>query len=198
MTHTGSSPVFDGAALYTDQTMDTDFDPDPGGGDSVDAMLERWGRLWPELDVSSTAVIARLFRAARLTEELFEAQLRRHEGRAIANLGDFDLLQTLRRTEPPYTLTPGQLKQSLIVSSAGLSGRLNRLEREGWINRTTSPDDRRSSLVSLTEEGREHFDHCMEGQVALEQKLLSVLEPEERATVARVLRKLLLSLEKSP
>ncbi|MGW1886624.1 MarR family winged helix-turn-helix transcriptional regulator [Streptomyces sp. NPDC001970] len=198
MAHTGSSPVFDGAALYTDQTMGTDFDPDPGGSDSVDAMLERWRRLWPELDVSSSAVIGRLLRAARLTEELLEDQLRRHEGRAIANVGDFDLLQTLRRTGPPYGLTPGQLKQSLIVSSAGLSGRLNRLEREGWINRTTSPDDRRSSLVSLTEQGRKDFDRCIEGQVALEQKLLSVLEPEERDTVARALRKLLLSLEKAP
>ncbi|AVH60635.1 MULTISPECIES: MarR family winged helix-turn-helix transcriptional regulator [Streptomyces] len=178
--------------------MNTEFDPHSGGGDSVAAMLEQWGHQWPKLDVSSSAVIGRLLRAARLIEELVEDQLRRREGRAIANVGDFDLLQALRRTGPPYVLTPGQLKQALIVSSAGLSGRLNRLEREGWINRTMSPDDRRVSLVSLTEQGREDFDRRIEGHLALEQKLLSVLEPEERATVACALRKLLSSLETAP
>ncbi|MCX4513869.1 MarR family transcriptional regulator [Streptomyces sp. NBC_01619] len=188
--------------------MHTDFDPDPdpssgsgsgsGSGDSVDAMLAQWSRWLPELDVSSSAVIGRLLRAARLTEERFADQLRRRDGRAVANVGDFDVLQTLRRAEPPYALTPGQLRRSLLVSSAGLSGRLNRLERAGWISRTTSPDDRRCSLVSLTEQGRKDFDGLIESQLALERELLSVLEPEERAAVAAALRKLLLSLESAP
>ncbi|GAA3828812.1 MarR family winged helix-turn-helix transcriptional regulator [Streptomyces chiangmaiensis] len=166
-----------------------------GAGDSVDAMLSEWRSEWPELDVSSSEVIARLLRAARLLEELFAIGLRRPGGLAIANVGDFDLLQALRRGGRPYALTPGQLRQALTVSSAGLSGRLNRLEREGWIERGPSPVDGRSTLVRLSEEGRVSFDRLVERHFALERDVLSVLEPAERAGIADALRKILVSLE---
>ncbi|MEV0016159.1 MarR family winged helix-turn-helix transcriptional regulator [Streptomyces tendae] len=164
-------------------------------GDSVDAMLRQWAEHRPGVDVSSSEVVARLLRAARLAEELFEARLRRQPGRTITNVGDFDLLQTLRRAAPGHALTPGQLMRHLVVSSAGLSGRLNRLERDGWIVRTASPDDRRRSLVKLTVQGREEFDRRLEDHLAVERKLLSVLDARERAVVVDALRKLLFLLE---
>jgi len=164
-------------------------------GDSVDVMLAEWRSEWPELDVSSSEVVARLLRAARLLEELFATQLRRSAGMPIANVGDFDLLHALRRSGPPYAMTPGQLRRALVVSSAGLTGRLNRLEREGWIERGPSPIDGRSTLVSLTEEGRASFDRTVERHFGLERDVLSVLEPKERSVIADALRKLLVSLE---
>lgn len=164
-------------------------------GDSVDVMLAEWRGEWPELDVSSSEVFARLLRAARLLEERFATHLHRSGGMPIANVGDFDLLQALRRSGAPYALTPGQLRQALIVSSAGLTGRLNRLEREGWIERGPSPVDGRSTLVSLTGKGRASFDRLVERHFALEREVLSALEPEERAGMADALRKLLVSLE---
>jgi DNA-binding MarR family transcriptional regulator len=164
-------------------------------GDSVDAMMAEWRSEWPELDVSSSAVIARLLRAAQLLEDRFTSGLRRPGGMPIANVGDFDLLQALRRSGPPYTLTPGQLRQALIVSSAGITGRLNRLEREGWIERGPSPADGRSTLVRLTDEGRANIDRALGQHFGLERDVLSVLEPEERAGVADALRKLLAALE---
>jgi DNA-binding MarR family transcriptional regulator len=85
----------------------------------------------------------------------------------------------------------------LVVSSAGLSGRLNRLERDGWIVRTASPDDRRRSLVRLTVQGREEFDRRLEDHLAAERELLSVLDARERAVVVDALRKLLFLLEAS-
>lgn len=166
-----------------------------GGADSVDAMLAEWQNEWPELNVSSSEVVARLLRAARLLEELFATRLRRSAGVPLANVGDFDLLQTLRRSGPPYALTPGQLRQALVVSSAGLTGRLNRLEREGWIARGASPVDGRSTLVGLTEERRATFDRMVEQHFSLERDILSVLEPEERTVMADALRKILASLE---
>lgn len=161
----------------------------------MDVMLRQWEERLPGVDVSSGEVLTRLLRAARLAEELFEERLRRQPGRTIANVGDFDLLQTLRRAAPGNALTPGQLMQLLVVSSAGLSGRLNRLERDGWIVRTASPDDRRRSLVTLTSQGREEFDRRLEGHLAVERQLLSVLSAEERVTIVSALRKLLLMLE---
>ncbi|MFD7409547.1 MarR family winged helix-turn-helix transcriptional regulator [Streptomyces sp. NPDC059866] len=164
-------------------------------GDSVDVMLAEWRSEWPELDVSSSAVMARLLRAARLVEELLATRLRRSAEMPIANVGDFDLLQALRRSGAPYALTPGQLRQALVVSSAGLTGRLKRLEGEGWIERCPSPVDGRSTLVRLTEEGRARFDRTVERHFQVERDVLSVLDPEERTVIADALRKLLLSLK---
>ncbi|GAA3475807.1 MULTISPECIES: MarR family winged helix-turn-helix transcriptional regulator [Streptomyces] len=176
--------------------MDEDDDiKAAGGADSVDTMLAEWRNEWPDLNVSSSAVVARLLRAARLLDELFANRLRRSAGMPLANVGDFDLLQALRRSGPPYALTPGQLRQALVVSSAGLTGRLNRLEREGWIARGASPVDGRSTLVGLTEKGRASFDPMVEQHFSLERDILSVLDPEERAVVADALRKILASLE---
>ncbi|AYL37593.1 MarR family winged helix-turn-helix transcriptional regulator [Streptomyces fungicidicus] len=164
-------------------------------GDSVDVMLAELRSEWAGLDVSSSEVVARLLRAAQLLEERFTAQLRRAGGMAVANVGDFDVLHALRRSGPPYALTPGQLRRALVVSSAGLTGRFNRLEREGWIERGPSPVDGRSTLVRLTEEGRTNVDRVLERHFGLERDVLSVLEPGERASVAHALRKLLMSLE---
>ncbi|XVV33751.1 MarR family winged helix-turn-helix transcriptional regulator [Streptomyces sp. CA-100214] len=155
-------------------------------------MLRQWEEQRPGVDVSSSEVLARLLRAARLAEELFEERLHRQPGRTITNVGDFDLLQTLRRTAPGRAVTPGQLMRHIVVSSAGLSGRLNRLERDGRIIRTVSPDDRRRSLVSLTMQGREELDLRLEGHLAVERELLSVLDARERGVVVGALRKLLL------
>lgn len=63
-------------------------------------MLRQWEERRPGVDVSSSEVLARLLRAARLAEELFEERLRHRPGRTITNVGDFDLLQTLRRAAP--------------------------------------------------------------------------------------------------
>ncbi|GHB66131.1 MarR family transcriptional regulator [Streptomyces viridiviolaceus] len=164
-------------------------------GDSVDVMQAEWRSEWPELDVSSSEVVARLLRAARLLDEQIAARLRRSAGMPITNVGDFDLLQALRRSGAPYALTPGQLRRALVVSSAGLTGRLKRLEEEGWIERRPSPADGRSTLVSLTEEGRASFDRTAEQHFGWERRLLSVLGSEECTQVAGALRKLLLSLE---
>ncbi|MFK0120844.1 MarR family winged helix-turn-helix transcriptional regulator [Streptomyces sp. NPDC090994] len=164
-------------------------------GDSADVLLRQWEGQPPGVDVSSSAVLARLLRAARLAEDLFVERLRRQPGPALTNVGDFDLLRTLRRAAPGNALTPGQLMRSLVISSAGLSGRLNRLERDGWIVRTASPDDRRRSLVTLTQQGRREFDRRLESHLAVERQLLSVLSPEERGAVVTALRKLLLALE---
>ncbi|MFE1205009.1 MarR family winged helix-turn-helix transcriptional regulator [Streptomyces sp. NPDC058762] len=74
---------------------------------------------------------------------------------------------------------------------------LARLEQDGWIVRTASPDDRRRSLVSLTARGREEFDRRLEDHLAVERELLSVLDSRERLVGVGALRKLLLVLEAS-
>ena len=64
-------------------------------------------------------------------------------------LGEFDVLATIRRSGPPFIVAPSRLRPSLMLSPSGLTSGLDRLEKLGFIERKPSPADRRSLLVIL-------------------------------------------------
>ena len=169
--------------------------PCPEVADAIDRATAEWARTWPDLDVRSGEVLARIQRLAQLIEEAQTRRLRRRPGMEIANLGDFDVLRALRRVGPPYALTSARLHESMLVSAAGLSGRLKRLEGQGWITRTVSDTDRRSTLVSLTEEAVADLDNDLPAHYSFEADLLTVLGPAEREHLATTLRVLLADRE---
>lgn len=47
-------------------------------------------------------------------------------------------------------LTPGQLADAIDMDAPTMSGLLDRLARDGWVESTSNPQDRRSRLVGLT------------------------------------------------
>ncbi len=55
-----------------------------------------------------------------------------------------------------------------MISSGGLTDRLNRLTKAGLITRPPSPEDRRSLLVQLTEEGRTRVETAFREDMAVE------------------------------
>jgi DNA-binding MarR family transcriptional regulator len=82
----------------------------------------------------------------------------------------------------------------MLVRSATMTERLDRLERRGLIARPTGRD-RRSILVELTPAGRSVFDQAHADLLATEAALLDGLSPRDRASLARLLAKLAALLE---
>ena len=72
--------------------------------------------------------------------------------------GWFDLLATLRRAGAPYELNPTQLMQATMLSSGGMTKRLDRMAEAGLVERRADPTDRRGTLVRLTRRGRSTID----------------------------------------
>jgi len=158
--------------------------------DGVDEILDQWARERPDLDVSPIAVIGRISRLARELERRLEV-VYREQGLE----GDwYDVLATLRRAGPPYTLRPTELTRTLMLTSSGTTKRLDRLERAGLIARTPDPGDRRGVLITLTDAGRALLDRAIEAHLANERRLLSGLSDTERAQLADLLRRLQLRL----
>jgi hypothetical protein len=87
---------------------------DTGQADDVDRIVEAWRRERPDLDVSPLQVLSRVSRLAR--------RLDLARGSAFAEYGlegwEFDVLSALRRAGRPYELSPGQLVQQTLVTSA--------------------------------------------------------------------------------
>jgi DNA-binding MarR family transcriptional regulator len=163
--------------------------------DHMDAILAQWKRERPDLDVTALGVMGRLFRAAQLAD----AELSRGIGsRHDLQPGWFDLLAALRRAGRPFELNPTQLMATTMLSSGGMTKRLDRLEDAGLVERRPDPSDRRGTLVGLTKKGQDLVEAALLTHVGNEERLLQALSAGERRTLDELLRKLLGALEEEP
>jgi DNA-binding MarR family transcriptional regulator len=156
-------------------------------GDHVDQILAEWARERPDLDLSAMAVIARISRASAILERRIEAVLSRYG----INESGFGVLAALRRSGPPYRLTPTELYNSLLISSGAMTNRLDRLAAAGLVERIPDLDDRRSVAVGLTDRGLRVVDQALTAHTENELRLLSELTEHEKRALAKTLRKLL-------
>lgn len=154
---------------------------------AVDNVLVDWRRERPDLDVSAVAVVGRL---AFVAETVVGPAGNRAVERHGIGRGDFDVLATLRRVGAPYTLSPSVLSAELMMSRAGMTKRLDRLEKAGLLVRALDADDRRSFRVSLTDEGRRVVDAAFTDLVGAMSALVSGLTDAERDGLDRGLQAL--------
>ena len=159
--------------------------------DTTDRQLEGWSGVRPDLEVDALQVTARLTRVgahlARRQDAVF--------GRFGLGRGEVGALSALRVAGPPYRLSPTHLAKGLMLSSAGITSRIDRLERRGFVRRLADPNDRRGVMVELTDEGLGAVDSAVAALTVSDRQLLARLEPDEIAQLESILRKLLGGLE---
>jgi DNA-binding MarR family transcriptional regulator len=158
--------------------------------DLVDEILDQWQQERPDLDCKPMAVFGRLNRLDRVSNAAIEAWLGEHG----LSRGEFDVLATLRRGGEPYTLAPTALARWMMLSSAAMTNRVDRLEAAGLVERRPDPGDRRGVLVALTPDGKRVVDAAVADHVENERRLLEPLTAEDQQTLNALLRKLLLGL----
>ncbi len=155
--------------------------------DEVDQLLQVWAERLPDVDVTPLEVMSRLRRVS--------LRLGRIRAGAFATAGlaswEFDVLAALRRTAEPHELSPAQLIQRTMISSAAMTNRIANLVESGCVERQSNPRDGRGVIVRLTEEGRVRVDAAMTELIRREALALSVLSPDDVAALARVLRPLM-------
>jgi DNA-binding MarR family transcriptional regulator len=84
-----------------------------------------------------------------ITREL-EPQLAGHG----LTLSDYDVLVQLAAA-PERRLRPVELARAVLLTRSGMTRLVQGLERAGLVERVPAPDDGRSSLVALTDAGRD-------------------------------------------
>lgn len=164
-----------------------------GAEDHVDRLRRQWARELPDLDTEPMAILGRAFRLGNLVRPSIEATFAGLD----LDRGEFDVIATLRRSGPPYRLTPTEMYSSLMISSGGLTHRLDRLEKAGLIRREKSSHDGRSVQVALTEAGAARAEEAFRKDMASETAFLDGLDDAERAALAGLLRKLVGRIERA-
>ncbi|AGL20653.1 MarR family winged helix-turn-helix transcriptional regulator [Actinoplanes sp. N902-109] len=159
--------------------------------DSVDVVLEQWARTPYDLPVAPMAVAKRVSRLAHHLDQLAHQALAPHG----IDRGQYDVLAALLRSGHPYELTPTALNRAVLISSGGLTKRLAHLEQRGLITRRLAAEDRRSLLVALTETGRQVTAAATVEHARTQAEALSGLSPDDQATLAALLRVILIDRE---
>ncbi|GAB2821084.1 MarR family transcriptional regulator [Streptomyces chlorus] len=160
--------------------------------DPVDAIVEQWARERPDLDTVAMEVFGRVTRLSRAMGDRLEEAYAKYG----ISRGEFDVLATLRRSGEPYALSPRQLSATLMLTTGGMTGRLDKLERAGLLRRSPDPHDRRGLQVTLTEQGLRLAEEAVGAGLALQTEALSALDGGRAEQLADLLRELLLATER--
>jgi DNA-binding MarR family transcriptional regulator len=158
--------------------------------DGVDAIVDQWKTERPDLDPSPIGIVGRVSRLARELEARLEPVYKAHG----LEPGWHDVLATLRRTGPEYRLRPTDLTDATMLTSSGTTKRLDKLEQAGLIRREADPNDRRGTLITLTDAGRDLIDSVTAAHLANEARLVGALDEDEQRALANLLRKLILNM----
>lgn len=161
--------------------------------DAIDHIRSQLDQLGIGADTVGLAVTGRLLRLARRVESAREDLL----GTFGLSVADFDVLATLRRRAGASGMKPKDLLASVMITSGGMTKRLDRLQVAGLVERHPDPEDRRGVLITLSPAGRDLIDEVLPTLLAAEAETIRAAmgNDRDRERLAGLLRQLLLALD---
>ena len=88
-------------------------------------------------------------------------------------------------------VTQKELLSKIDVEQATLANTLNRMERDGLIERTKNPTDARAQLIWLTEKSKALRDNAYESAQNVNTEALQVLNSSERSQLLDYMRRII-------
>ena len=162
--------------------------------DAIDQVVNDLRRWRPDLDVAGLPITGRVLRLAQYITIGREQRLAEF-GLTVA---DFDVLATLRRRAGADPVNVRDLQHAMMLSSGGVTKRLDRLESTQLIERHPDPSDRRGVLIRLSPTGLDLIDRAVVAITDFENGAVGdvIGSDEERLQLETSLRRLLTAHER--
>jgi DNA-binding MarR family transcriptional regulator len=157
----------------------------------IDETIQTWAEQRPDLDFASMSLSLKLTSVVRAVSYEIARQL---EETGI-NLGEFDVLATLRRHGRGAKLTPKEIAAATFVTPSGLTSRLARLEKMGLITREADPSDGRGALIKITATGKRVADRGIEIVLATEDRYINELSTQMKKGLDQSMTRLIKTLD---
>ncbi|MEU9343401.1 MarR family transcriptional regulator [Streptomyces sp. NPDC048278] len=157
--------------------------------DAVDRITEQWRDQRP--DLAEALGVMELFGRVQRMQRVVDRHYKKLADEYGVNMGECDILFTLRRSGPPYTLTAGAFLRASMVTSGAITNRIDRMEAKGLVERLRDGEDRRTVKIRLTPRGKDLADETIVAHLRDYEEILSVLTPTERGQMTESLRKVL-------
>jgi DNA-binding MarR family transcriptional regulator len=104
---------------------------------------------------------------------------------------DYSVLRVLQLAGQPYEMTAGELSETVLRSSGGMTQILDRLERGGLVERASDRADRRKVVVRLTSVGLQTAKRASAAYARARKRIIKALSVDEVAEVDEAIRLLL-------
>lgn len=124
-----------------------------------------------------------LSRAAGAVQRAADADIARHG----LSAGEFGVLDVLFHKGPTML---GDVQRKVLVSSGGVTYLVDRLERQGLVERRDSPTDRRARFAALTPKGTALMEAIFPEHAVAIERAVATLSAEEQDAAIALLRKL--------
>ena len=121
--------------------------------DNTTRAVAEWLEVHPDADLVGYSIRRRIARIHAIVDNEINELVALH---GFDSYGDYALVSTIRRS--PIPLRPRQLAKDLLLTPAGVTGRLERTGRIGFIQREPASNDARGYVVRCTDLGRERTD----------------------------------------
>ena len=157
----------------------------------IDETIQGWSEQRPDLNFASMELSLKLNSIVRAVSDQLARQL---EDLGI-NLGEFDVLATLRRHGRGAKLTPKEIAAATFVTPSGLTNRLARLEKLGCIDRQADPRDGRGALIKITPAGKRVADRGIEIVVETQDRYMNELSTQLKKGLDQSMTRLIKTLD---
>jgi DNA-binding MarR family transcriptional regulator len=157
----------------------------------IDETIRTWSNERPDLDFASMELSLKLNSVVRAVSDEVASQL---EDLGV-NLGEFDVLATLRRHGRGAKVTPKEIATATLVTPSGLTNRLSRLEKMGLISRQADPRDGRGALIKITAAGKRVADRGIEIVVATQDRYMNELSEQMKKGLDQSMTRMIKTLD---
>ncbi len=159
--------------------------------DVVRATACSWREQFPERDASPVLLFMRLGYLSKRLQHFHDAVLRPH-GRTLT---EYQVLATLRMNGAQ---SPTSLNGLLMLTRAGMTNTVDRLEGAGLVRRRADGGDGRSIRIELTRRGTRHAETLLLAEREAQEDLLSGIGRGERRALEGAIATLLEAFDAPP
>ena len=147
-----------------------------------------------EIELGLNKPVALLAHEALLSTYYTASNLRKKAGHFLQPFGltdvQFNLMMLLKhQSSKGEGLTQAQLSSMMLVNRANITALVDRMEKAGFVTRTSSPFDRRSNIIILTDSGKELLDKIEPLYAQEVKRIMDVLVEEEQKRLIGMLEK---------
>lgn len=139
----------------------------------------------PIQDPSHEVALAIVLTSAMLTKEA-DRLLREYD----LTEAQFNVLMLLAYQAGPEGISQTQLSRMLLVNRANVTGLVDRMERDGLLERFSEPGDRRMRIIRMTEKGREILEKAVQPYLERVDGIMGALSTKEREDLLGILDRL--------
>jgi MarR family 2-MHQ and catechol resistance regulon transcriptional repressor len=132
---------------------------------------------------SGTHIRLVLWKADRAVERIDRASI----AETGMGLSDFAIMEALLHKG---ALPINAIGEKVLLTSGSMTAAVNRLEKNGLIERRRDPADARCFQVHLTPSGRRMIEEAFDNHRGRLEKIADCLSPEEREQLVRLLKKI--------